>query len=190
VADVVDKGAGAALFMALSWTLFRTCAMDFPSQPELVLSAVNNRILENTEAKQFLTAFYGILEPDSGALVYCNAGHCPPYLFRFQDEGAPIELLRTGVPLGIFDDQTWSRGNIQIDPGDVLILYSDGTTEAQNMDQDFYGEERLKQNVSRSPRPSAQEVHETILTDIQNFIGDAVQSDDIVLSVVLREVRA
>ena len=86
VADVVDKGAGAALFMALSWTLFRNFVSEFPEEPETVLSIINKRILEDTSAKQFVTAFYGILNPDSGSLVYCNAGHCPPFLFKFNGD--------------------------------------------------------------------------------------------------------
>jgi sigma-B regulation protein RsbU (phosphoserine phosphatase) len=186
VADVVDKGAGAALFMALSWTLFQTYASEFPTQPELVLSAVNNRILENTNAKQYVTAFYGILETETGSFLYCNAGHCPPYLFRNNAKEDIEQLIRTGVPVGVFEDQTWSRGSCQLDPGDVLVLYSDGVTEAQNTDRAFFSEERLIQSVTKRLEKSAMEIHNHLIEDLFIFMSDTAQSDDIVLSILMR----
>jgi sigma-B regulation protein RsbU (phosphoserine phosphatase) len=187
VADVVDKGAGAALFMALSWTLFRTYVKEFPEEPEFVLSAVNRRILEDTNAKQFVTAFYGILDPASGSLVYCNAGHCPPFLFKLYSDEDLGQLSRTGVPLGIFEDQTWNRGVIQFDPGDVLVLYSDGVTEAQNVDKGFFGEDRLIESVRERLGNSALEIQDNIIKNLQSFMGERSQTDDIVLSILLRE---
>jgi sigma-B regulation protein RsbU (phosphoserine phosphatase) len=188
VADVVDKGAGAALFMALSWTLFQTYASDFLTQPELVLSAVNNRILENTKTKQYVTAFYGILETDTGNLVYCNAGHCPPFLFRHNATEEVEQLIRTGVPVGIFEDQTWSRGTCHLEPGDVLMLYSDGVTEAQNADQAFFGEERLIKSIRSKLGNSALEIHDGLMYDLKHFTGETPQSDDIVLSILRRNI--
>lgn len=186
VADVVDKGAGAALFMALCWTLFRTYAVEFPTQPEVVLDAVNKRILEDTNAKQFVTAFYGILEPATGNLVYCNAGHCPPFLIKLDDDDLE-QLIRTGVPLGIFEDKTWNRGVVQLDPGDVLVLYSDGVTEAQSVNKCFFGEDRLLESVSGRLGVSALEIQDSIMEDLHSFMGEASQADDIVLSILMRE---
>ena len=80
VADVVDKGVGAALFMALSWAIMRTYAEKYPRQPERMLAAVNTRLLRDTTGKQFATVFYGILDPPSGRLCYANAGHPPALL--------------------------------------------------------------------------------------------------------------
>ncbi len=80
VADVVDKGVGAVLYMALSRTLLRTYFSDYPAQPELVFDTVNQRIWKDIEAYKFVTVFYGILDPATGSLVYSNAGHSPPYL--------------------------------------------------------------------------------------------------------------
>jgi sigma-B regulation protein RsbU (phosphoserine phosphatase) len=188
VADVVDKGAGAALFMALSWTLFRTYVMEFPEEPEFVLSAVNRRILEDTNANQFVTAFYGILDPATGSLVYCNAGHCPPFLITLNDDEDAEQLIRTGIPLGIFKEQTWKQGIVQLDPGDILVLYSDGITEAQNIDKCFFGENRLIESARGRLGDSAQEIQDGIIKDLQGYIGEASQADDIVLAILVREL--
>ena len=132
MADVVDKGVGAALFMALSWTLFRTYAAEYPAQPEMVLTAANRRILLDTDASQFVTVFYGILDPATGSMVYCNAGHVPPYVISPQEPGDVRELIRTGLPLGIFEDRAWEQAAVQLAPGDVMVLYTDGVTDAEN----------------------------------------------------------
>jgi sigma-B regulation protein RsbU (phosphoserine phosphatase) len=186
VADVVDKGAAAALFMALSWTLFRTFEGDYLDQPEAVFKAVNQRIQEDTNASQFVTTFYGILEPGTGKLVYSNAGHCPPYLFKSGHD--PLELRCCGLPLGIFEDQTWKQAVVQIDPGDVLVLYTDGITEARNVDKGFFGEQRLLQAVGGRLGASAFEIQDGVLSDLHRFIGEGSQSDDIILSILRREM--
>jgi sigma-B regulation protein RsbU (phosphoserine phosphatase) len=188
VADVVDKGAGAALFMALSWTLFRTYMMEFPEEPEHVLGAVNRRILEDTNANQFVTVFYGILDPATGDLVYSNAGHCPPFLLKPGDHGDVGQLTRTGVPLGILKEQTWHQGTAKIDPGDILVLYSDGITEARNTDGCFFGENRLIESVRDKFGDSAQEVLEGVVGDLEGFVGGASQADDIILAILMREL--
>ncbi|UCC64007.1 MAG: SpoIIE family protein phosphatase [Anaerolineae bacterium] len=189
VADVTDKGAGAALYMALSCTLIRTYAVEYPVQPELVLSAVNRRILADTSASQFVTVFYGTLDPATGTLVYCNAGHCPPYHVRDENGGDVRELIGTGVPLGIFADRTWGQRVVQLDPGDALVLYTDGITEARSEQVHFFGEERLLQSVRTNLGRSAQEIQDAILTDVHRFVGDAPRSDDIALAVLIRDSK-
>jgi len=187
VADVSDKGAGAALYMALSWPLIRTYAMEYPSQPENVFSAVNRRIINDTYTYHFVTAFYGILDPDTGTLVYCNAGHWPPVLFNTHNSGSVQRLLRTGIPLGLFADGNFEQGVVQLDPGDVLVLYTDGITEAQNAQRAFLGEDRLLESVRTKLGCPAREIQDTILADVQSFVGDTPQSDDIALIVLLRD---
>jgi sigma-B regulation protein RsbU (phosphoserine phosphatase) len=187
VADVVDKGVGAALFMALSWILIRTYAAEYPTQPELVFSAVNRRILKDTDANQFVTVFYGILYPVTGKLVYCNAGHPPPCFFSAQDGKEVHRLTRTGMPLGISEDETWEQGVVRLAPGDTLVLYTDGITEAQNEQEAFFGDERLLESVRASVGHSAQDIRDTIMTDIDRFVDGAPQFDDIALAVVVRD---
>jgi serine phosphatase RsbU (regulator of sigma subunit) len=187
IADVTDKGLGAALYMTLSHTLIRTFAGEYPNQPEQLLTAVNRRILADTPANLFVTAIYGILDPATGTFVYCNAGQNPPYLFS-AGNAIPIGILKaTGIPLGIFEDKSWEQGAIVIEPENTLVLYSDGITEAQNPAGAFFGEKRLLQVVGDNLGRSAQETLEAIILALREFVGKAPQSDDITLVVITRE---
>jgi sigma-B regulation protein RsbU (phosphoserine phosphatase) len=192
VADVTDKGAGAALYMALSCTLIRTYAVEHPRRPERVLGAANRRILKDCSASQFVTVFYGILDPATGRLVYSNAGHCPPFRFHTRDDNDVHELGRTGIPLGIYKDRTWRQETVQLDPGDVLVLYTDGITEAHHGPPLLFGKERLKESVratlgaAGSQRPSAREIRDGLLADVHAFTGGAPLSDDIALIILVR----
>ena len=188
IADVVDKGVGAALYMALSGTLIRTYAAEFPTQPELVLSAVNRRILMDTSAEQFVSVFYGIIDPSTGALTYCNAGHYPPYLLRADNGGAAMALTRTGMVLGVEKEETWKRASAQLDPGDVLVLYTDGITDAEDEQGAFFGQERLLETVLASLGSPAQDMQDSLLAAVHNFVGNTVQFDDMALMVVMRDV--
>jgi sigma-B regulation protein RsbU (phosphoserine phosphatase) len=188
VADVTDKGMGAALYMALSRTLIRTYAAEYVGRPELALSAVNGRILTDTHTDLFVTVFYGILDPSKGTLTYCNAGHNPPYLLSAENGGAVRSLTRTGMPLGIFEDVTWDQGVVQLAAGDVLVLYTDGITEAQDRQEMFFGEDRLLEEVQSRLGHSAQHIHEGLIDRVRDFVGDAPQYDDITLMVVAREL--
>jgi sigma-B regulation protein RsbU (phosphoserine phosphatase) len=190
VADVVDKGVGAALFMALSWILIRTYAAQYPMQPEPVFNAVNRRILTDTDAKQFVTAFYGILDPTTGTLVYANAGHCPPYLISVQNGGHVQSLVRTGMPLGLFEEVTWDQKVVQLSSGDVLVLYTDGITEAQNGQNALFGKDRLLESVKTRLGHQAQDIRDAVITDVHGFVDVAPQFDDMALLVIVRDSRA
>ncbi len=186
IADVADKGMGAALFMALSRTLIRTYAVEHEAQPGLVLAAANHRILADTHAGLFVTVFYGVLDPTSGELTYSNAGHNPPYLLNARDGNTVQELDRTGVPLGILDGATWQQGTIHIAPGDVLLLYTDGITEAQNAQEAFFDEDKQREVFRANLGRSARDIQDGVIAHVGAFVGDAPQSDDITLMVVVR----
>jgi serine phosphatase RsbU (regulator of sigma subunit) len=186
VADVSGKGMGAALYMALSRTLLRTYAVQYHARPDHVFTVANRRILMDTDAKMFVTVFYGILDPITGTLTYCNAGHNPPFLLSPQDESPAQELHRTGIPLGIFEGQTWEQEVVQFAPGDVLVLYTDGATDAQDEREAFFGEERVLESAQANLGRSAQDVQEAIAGAIHGFVGDAPQFDDITVMVVVR----
>ncbi len=186
IADVVGKGMGAALFMALSRTLIRTFAVEPGAQPAAVLTAANRRILADTHAGLFVTVFYGVLDPDSGELTYANAGHNPAYLVDARDGDTIDELERTGVPLGILDSATWQQRSVHLAPGAVLMLYTDGITEAQDAQEGFFDEERLREIARASLGRSAAEVQEAVIARVDAFVGAAPQSDDMALVVVVR----
>jgi tetratricopeptide (TPR) repeat protein len=186
VADVADKGAGAALYMALSRTLIRSFAAEHVLEPERALAAANARILNDTHTDMFVTVFYGVLDPEEGSFVYCNAGHNPPLLLEALEAGRPRALIRTGMPLGILDDAKWEQSTAQIEPGDALVLYSDGVTEAQGVEEVVFGQKRLLDVLEESLGSPAQVVQEAVLAEIQEFVGEAPQFDDVTLVVVTR----
>jgi serine phosphatase RsbU (regulator of sigma subunit) len=188
VADVADKGLGAALYMALSRTLFRTYALEYEARPDIVFFSANERILQDARANLFVTAFYGILDPRQGTLTYSNAGHNPPILINNQEGATFTALTPTGIPIGVDPDAIWTQEVIQIDPGAALILYTDGIPDAQNSDGSFYKERRLMEVALASINHPAQEIQAAILTSVQEFVGKASQFDDITLLVLVRDI--
>jgi serine phosphatase RsbU (regulator of sigma subunit) len=187
IADVVDKGVGAALFMSMSCTLLRTFILDHPGDPEQVFLAVNRRILEDIHTDQFVTAFLGILDPQTGELVYSNAGHNPPVLFQAVN-GETVEFLRrSGPALGVLEELTWERRRVRLAPGDVLVFYTDGVTDAENEVHEFYGLERLLQAVRGNMQLPAEALREALLDDLHAFTQEASQPDDIALMILSRE---
>jgi len=162
MADVVDKGVAAALYMALSWSLLRTYAGDFPTHPEMTLTSVNQRLVEDTSAKQFVTVFYGILDPGTGRLVYSNAGHSPPLVFN-------------------------SISGEVIQPGEMLLMYTDGVTCAQNEKMVDFKEAGLVASVQNHPGLPGDDLVEALLADIQSFAGKSAQMDDMALAVLTSE---
>ncbi|MFO7167706.1 MAG: PP2C family protein-serine/threonine phosphatase [Chloroflexota bacterium] len=185
VADVTDKGTGAALYMALCRTLIRTFAFEYPEQPEQTLHAANKRLLRDSRSSMFVTVFYGVLDPACGKLTYCNAGHNPPYLLR--GNAAPRALANTGIPLGIALETAWRTETVEVEPGDTLVMYTDGVTEAQNRDGEFFGEERLLAAVQASRERGAEAVQAALLAAVAEFVGEEPQGDDITILVAARE---
>ncbi len=185
VADVAGKGVGPALYMALSRTLIRTYAVAYPSRPDLVLTAANRRILADTSSTMFVTVFYAVLDPHTATLTYCNAGHNPPYLFRTQKNAAPVPLGRTGIPLGI-EEREWQHQVVHVAPGDLVVLYTDGLTEAQNEHGALWDTAGMLAAVP-PPRAGANAVQQALLQGVHTFVGDAPQADDLTLVVLTRD---
>jgi len=187
VADVVDKGMGAALLMALSRTLLRTYAVDYPDQPERVLNIANRRLITDVGSGMFVTLFYGVFDPADGTLVYCNAGHPPPYLY--QDRASQqVELMaRTGVPLGIAEDAVWEQGRVQLRPGSLLLVYTDGIQDAQSPRGEFFGEERMARAIQANLQRPVVDLQDALLSEVYTFASGEPQMDDITLMIVARD---
>jgi len=185
IADVADKGIGAALFMTSTRTLLRAYAEEFCEHPERAIEAVNRRITHDTHGGLFVTMFYGVLDPADGNFWYCNAGHNPPFI-RHAD-GHFQELKGTGYPVAVFEQATWSSDSAQIEAGSLLVLYTDGVTEAENAQGEMFGFERLLQSSAQMTTATAQLAHEAILRALKSFTSGAPQGDDITLVVLSRE---
>ena len=181
IADVADKGLGAALYMALGRTLLLTFAHAYPENPAAVLHATNQRMLSDARAQMFITAFYGVLELETGRLIYSNAGHHPPMLIR---KNAPVGLQRlnpNGMALGIDEEAAWVAVSQKIEHDDVLLLYTDGVVEANNPQGEFYGMTRLGDMVQLIAKQPSQWIIRAIHEDVVSFQEGTAQSDDMTL---------
>lgn len=184
MADVVDKGMAAALLMTLTRTLIRTYAPDYPHLPDRLLEVVNRRILEDINTGQFVTMFYGVLDPFHGWLAYSIAGHPPPYLF-IQGE-IPHPLIGSGPPLGVDETTQWESAQVEIPPNALLVLYTDGLLDTQNHQGDYFGVDLMVDAVKAHLHTSAEEVQEALISRITTFAASGPQIDDIALMVIAR----
>jgi serine phosphatase RsbU (regulator of sigma subunit) len=185
IADVTDKGVPAALFMALSRTLIRTTALNGRS-PGAALSRANQLILNDSQASKFVSTFYAALDTGGGKLAYANAGHNPPLWLQVAT-GELRELAGRGIVLGLFSDIVLEEREISVAPGDLLVFYTDGVTEAMNADKQLFGEDGLRAAMTANPEASAQEVLDGIMQAVNTFTGNTPQSDDLTLFVVKRD---
>ena len=188
ISDVSDKGMGAALFMALSSSLVRTYAARFPTLPSLTMSAVNERILTDTRGSMFVTSFFGILEQHTGRLIYTNAGHPPGFIISNPRGKNPITALRpTGMALGASEQGRWTQKVARLAPGDLLVLYTDGITEAANPEGEMFGEDRLLDMILANLQRSTNDIKHLLLEEVHNFVAGTPRQDDIALIILRRE---
>ncbi len=184
IADVSDKGVPAAIFMALARVLTRVVAADRRS-PARVLQRVNDLLLENSRSDMFITLWYGVLDPVRHDLLFANAGHNPPLLLSAAS--GQIRLLRThGRILGILPTAVLEDDLVALAPGDLLILYTDGVTDAINPNEESFDMERLQAVVLAHQAQSAAAIAEAIKAAVREFVGAAPQFDDLTLIVVKR----
>ncbi len=184
IADVAGKGVPAALFMALSRTTIRTVAATGIG-PAAALVEANRLLIKDSHSKMFLSAFYALLEPETGRLTYTSAGHNWPLWWR-AGRGQCEPLSAEGILLGVLEEITLEERSVEIEPGDVLIFYTDGVTEAMNEQEELFGEARLEQVIlSQAPAPATR-LMEAIIEAIHAFTGPTPQSDDFTLCVIKR----
>jgi sigma-B regulation protein RsbU (phosphoserine phosphatase) len=184
IADVSGKGVPAALFMAFSVTVLRF-AMSLNFAPAALLDRANQSILSDQRSKMFATAFIGYLDLDSGAIEYALAGHNPPLLYRAAT-GQCRALQVSGVAMGLFESATYVQEMVTLAEQDVLVLYTDGITEAINQKGEEFGEQRLENLVAQHASRSAKELAALIVESAATFAQDRGIFDDQTLVVIKR----
>ncbi len=180
IGDVSDKGAPAALYMAMTRSLLRSRA-ESASGPAALLGEVNRSLIAQSSSGMFVSLFCGMLDPATGALAYANAGHNPPLLHR--GDGSLAELAPTGPLIGVFDEPELAEKEIGLAPGDILVAYTDGLTEAVGADGEEYGLPRL---MAAAGPAEARVMLDHLVADLAAFTGNTPQLDDITLLVLTR----
>jgi len=184
IADVADKGVPSALYMALCRTVIRTTAFTGRS-PASALMRASDLILNDSQSDLFLSAFYAKLDTDTGRLIYCNAGHNPALWLRAASD--EFEQLTTqGIILGAFESIELEERRVDIAPGDVIVFYTDGVTEAIDPDEREFGLERLRRVITSHADASASQILEAVVNAVDAFAGDAPPFDDLTMVVVKR----
>lgn len=182
--DVSGKGMAAALLMASVQAIFRTLA-SVDSAPASLVTALNKQLLRSSTPNKFVSFFYGKLDQGTGHLRYVNAGHNPPILVR---AGGEVETLDAcGVVLGVFGEAAFEEREVTLEPGDLLALFSDGITEAQDLEGNMFGEEKLTEVLSAHRTKGVREIENTIFDEVAEFAGEAPQYDDATLMILRRE---
>jgi phosphoserine phosphatase RsbU/P len=180
VADVSGKGVSSALLASLLQGAL-IAASDHPNAMALRMRRLNGFLLERTCGEKYATVFQSLLYRD-GKFSYVNAAHCPPLVIRAN--GALSELEATGMPVGMIEGAEFTLAEEQLAPGDKLLIYSDGVTEAQNSAGDFFGKKRLRQVVIAYAAEGAAAMHDAVQEAVTAFTGGAAQSDDITVLVL------
>jgi len=179
IGDVSDKGVPAALMMVITKTLIKTSASKKIS-PARIMMEVNKAISSDNPRTMFVTLVIGILDLDTGLITYSNGGHNPPVLIGNNGEARYIKQI-SGPVVGVMDDMQYKDLSLKLEPGEAFFMYTDGVTEARNMDQNFYSDQRLLERIMEiGPAESESTIH-AILSDIKDFVGKAPQYDDIAM---------
>lgn len=182
MADVAGKSIPAALLMATIQSSLKTLAAGPLPLPELV-SRMNQYACSNSQnGRRFTTAFLGEYDPATRTLTYVNAGHNPPVLRR--QSGAIERLEQGGIPLGILENSPYAAGSAVLQPGDWLVIFTDGVIEAENNRADEYGEDRLLFVVHTGAQLGPPQLLQSIMTDLDRFVAGAPQHDDVTCMLV------
>lgn len=183
IGDAVGKGLRAAMFVSETHGLAHAAAIEH-NMPDIILNEVNAAIVASRgESSDFVTLFCAVLDPKQNKLFYASAGHNPP----IWKHGNKLVMLGNGsLPLAIMEDTTYERREIDIAPGDLIVMYTDGVTEAQTTRKELFGTERLEAVLQNIENRSACDINKDILAAVDLFIGDAPPSDDLTLLTIRR----
>jgi len=185
IADVSGKGVPAAIFMAVSRTLIRATGIRGAGAAECMTYS-NSLLAKEAVNSMFVTVFYGIYNIQTGEVTYSNAGHNPPYLMK---ANGSIELLPLSrdIVAGAIEDYEYTENKLQLEHGDTLFLYTDGVTEATDIDYKEYGDKNLEALLKQQTQANCQQIIDKVKADVKEFVGDAEQSDDITLLALKRK---
>ena len=173
IGDVSGKGVPASLFMAVTRSLFRSVS-NHEHSPAKIVTTINNTVSDSNDASMFVTFFCGVLDMKTGHLVYSNAGHNAPFMLTDRIAELPVD---PNIPLGVLPGFKFSEQEVDIKYDDAIFLYTDGVSEAENINHELFGEERMIK-VLHTRRPAAEQM-ECIADAVIKFRGEAAQSDDI-----------
>jgi sigma-B regulation protein RsbU (phosphoserine phosphatase) len=181
VGDVSGKGTPAALLMA---SLQATLRAVYEVQPDLAatIEKVNKVIYQTTAAEKFVTLFVAEMDIETRVLTYVNAGHNFPILTR--SSGEQLLLEDGGLLVGAIEHTTYEKGAVQMEPGDVLAIYTDGVTETQNSTEEEFGEERLQITLRDRSYLPPREIRDEVYREVLSYAGDQAQFDDLTLVVL------
>ena len=183
IADVSGKGVSAALFMALCSTVIRVSG-GAEADPSVVMERANQLIYADGRSSMFITIFYGVLDPATLKFTYVNAGHNPPMLVRGDPPGVwPLEGGRC-IALGVVPEVKITSAELMLEPDDLIVMYTDGVTEAFNPQDEEFGEERLMVFLQKHRNDPVQEIINGLVDEVRSFCGSRPQSDDITLVIV------
>ena len=177
VADVSDKGVPAALFMMSSRTLLKGAAIGV-GLPGEVLREVNDLLIEDNEGGMFVTLLYAVYDPSSRELTYANGGHNSPLVVH-PDGTSALFPLTDGIALGIAPDLSYKQNTVTLSPGDSVIFYTDGVTEAMNSEEEEFGLDPLSEFFRTNPPENPEETTAAVFDAVNAFAGGMAQSDDI-----------
>ncbi len=177
IADVSDKGVPAALYMMSSRTLLKGAAIGCES-PSQVLHEVNSLLQDNSDTGMFVTLFYGIYDPATNEFTYANGGHNHPLIIH--RDGSSTELATTGaIALGVAPNVQYRQATAAISPGDTILLYTDGVTDATNEEGEYFSLERLQKTFAGNPPRDSRAANDAVFEALRAFVGEAAQADDI-----------
>lgn len=182
IADVEGKGVASALVMSNLQATLRALSMHLHSLEVLMLS-LNEMIYNDTKSKKYLSCFIGLVDTKRNGLHYINAGHCPPIIVSGTD-GSFQKLEKGGTVVGLFPDVEYERGSVQMKPGDILVLSTDGITEACNVKEDEFEAEGMAAAVAKHRNKPAKEIVTEVLAEVNEFARGGPHIDDKVLMVV------
>ncbi len=187
IADATGKGISGALYMTTSRSLFHLMVQG-ESSPSVVLEKTNNVIANESISGTglFITLFYGIFDSAANRLIYSNAGHNLPIIYRAKSRTCE-PLKSRSIPIGIVADQSFPEESVDLGPNDVLILYTDGVTEARNKENEMFGVERFKEEIESVAHQNADSILHHLYSKIHHFADDQEQHDDITIVVVKKK---